>query len=502
MKVIESIGNYRDSDLLAMTNGKQQLSYRQLWNESDALASRLKVFCGNDDRAVVVFGHKDPRMLVAFLACVKSGRAYVPIDISVPRNRIESIIDTVEPIVILSTEDFSPYQRYPIWDIREAEYRSAGEVGVEITPEDYVKEEDIYYIIFTSGSTGNPKGVQISYSALNHFTEWALTLGACKKEGKKYLNQAPFSFDLSVMDLYMSLTTGSCLVSLEKNVQMDYKRLMETLGTSNVDIWVSTPSFADMCLAEPNFNQAFMSSLRLFLFCGEVLTNRTVENLRNRFPLAQVINTYGPTESTVAVTSVEITEDINNKYVPLPVGCAKPGTEIVIMEGDKALAEGEKGEIVIIGDTVSEGYMRRPEENAKSFFSIEKNGVMHRAYLTGDKGYYQDGMLFYCGRIDFQIKLHGYRMEIEDIEKNLMKVSNVEKAVVIPVSKDGKVKYLQAFCVYSDGDMTSAEAVKTIKEELGKYVPDYMIPRKIKIVSFIPMTSNGKVDRKKIAEEV
>lgn len=489
---------YRESLLTAMINGEDSITYKELWEESNKLANYIKEHCGEDKTPIVVYGHKNPKMLVAFLACVKSGRAYVPVDTSVPRDRVEKIIDSVEPKLILVTETVERYKDYDFLNVISDDYVS--NVNASVTKDDYVQDDSVYYIIFTSGSTGTPKGVQITYSALNHFTEWALTLGHNSKVRKRFINQAPFSFDLSVMDLYMSLASESCLVSLEKTVQSDYKRLFAYLKQSEANVWVSTPSFADLVLADRSFNQEMMPNLELFLFCGETLTNKTVNSLKERFPNAEIYNTYGPTESTVAVTEVLVTDEIIEKYNPLPVGKAKPGTVIKIMEGTRELPDGEKGEIVIVGNTVSAGYFNNPKENERAFFACKSEGDSIRAYRTGDKGYLQNGQLFYCGRIDLQIKFHGYRMEIEDIEKNLVKVENVERAVVVPVYEEGKVKYLKAYCVYAQPVEHELKVQKQIKQQMMTFVPDYMIPRKIRFVSEIPMTANGKADRKRIQE--
>ena len=175
-------------------------------------------------------------------------------------------------------------------------------------------------IIFTSGSTGTPKGVKITADCLNHFLEWSVGLGgpAEEKQGAVFLNQAPFSFDLSVMD---------------------------SLKDSGAGVWVSTPSFTELCLADPGFEERLLPRLRAFLFCGETLPCATVRWLKSRFPQAVVVNTYGPTESTVAVTEVEITDTMAAGSSPLPVGRARPGTRIEIRnEKGAALPEGEQGE--------------------------------------------------------------------------------------------------------------------------------------------------------------
>ncbi len=498
MKILERLALYKESDDLAMVSGTSRITYRQLWEKSEDLAAYIKGFCGEDKTPVVVYGHKNPLMLVAFLACVKSGRAYVPVDVSVPGDRVEAIIDSVQPRLILSTEMLEAYKTYPCLDLVNDSYENK-EISI-IPEEDYVKDRDVYYIIFTSGSTGTPKGVQISYESLNHFTEWALTLGGFSKEGKRFLNQAPFSFDLSVMDLYMSLASGSCLFSLEKETQAEYRKLFVALKESDANVWVSTPSFADLCLADDSFNQELLPDMELFLFCGELLTNKTAGALLERFPKAQVYNTYGPTESTVAVTEVRVDPQINKRYCPLPVGKSKPGTMIKIMDGNRELPDGEKGEVVIIGNTVSVGYFKNPKENEKKFFRYHDGKEDVPAYHTGDRGYIQDGQLFYCGRMDLQIKLHGYRMEIEDIEKNLMRVRGVEKALVVPVYDKDKVKYLKGFCVYTGEIENTLKTQKKIKEEMTQFVPGYMVPRKIIFVEEMPMTANGKIDRKKMQE--
>lgn len=224
--------------------------------------------------------------------------------------------------------------------------------------------------------------------------------------------------------------------------------------------------------------------------------------LHENFSESIIVNTYGPTESTVCVTQIVIDEEILNAYSPLPVGVAKPGTWIFIVDKDgNHLPEGEQGEIVIVGDTVSIGYYKNEEQTKKVFSRYTIDGKEYRLYHTGDKGYLKDGQLFYCGRIDFQIKLHGYRIEIEDIENNLVRVSCVQKAVVLPnFDNSNRVKSLTAYLVYKkDGieeESSDFQLSQKIKSELKQFVPEYMVPKKIKFVDSIPMTMNGKVDRK------
>lgn len=501
-KIRENAGQYPERIAYSVENhgggteGAGSLTWHELDLYSDKLAAYLNRYCVTK-KPIVVYGHKDPYMLVCFIACVKSGRAYCPVDISVPLSRTEVIINEVNPELVLTTEALmlsndQILTKKQISEIIEKEIST-------IPQNEYVSAEDVFYIIFTSGSTGVPKGVQITRDCLDHFIMWAVSLGNQLRENKHYifLNQAPFSFDLSVMDLYLSLYMGGTLWALKKDIQGDMKSLIQSLECSGANVWVSTPSFADVCLADKKFSENILPNLDLFLFCGETLTNRTVEKLETAFPRATIVNTYGPTESTVAVTEVEVTPQVRGQFNPLPVGKAKSGTWILIMdEQGNVVPDGEKGEIIIVGDSVSIGYWNNPVLTGKVFGTYNIDGITYRLYHTGDKGYKKEGQLFYCGRIDFQIKLHGYRIEIEDIESNLMKLESISKVAVTPVYREGQVKSLNAYIVSKREVSNSFSEAQRIRAELKAFLPEYMIPKKIIFKDQLPMTNNGKVDRK------
>jgi len=301
------------------------------------------------------------------------------------------------------------------------------------------------------------------------------------------------------MDLYLCLYSGGTLWALSKELQSDIKSLYNSLGESNVNKWISTPSFADVCLTDPMFSSNLMPELTDFLFCGEILTNKTVKRLHSRFSDSYVVNTYGPTESTCAVTDVIISSEINEKYSPLPVGRPKKGTWIRITdENGNELPDGEKGEIVIVGDSVSVGYWKNAERNELVFGTTTVQGEKYRFYKTGDEGYLIENMLFYSGRIDNQVKLHGYRIELEDIENNLLKIPGILQAVVLPRYRDGKVSSLVAIVVSQDDKFNEDDSDALIKQELKKNLPEYMIPKKILFAKDLPRTNNGKIDRKKL----
>lgn len=359
---------------------------------------------------------------------------------------------------------------------------------------------DPYYIIFTSGSTGEPKGVVITLDCLTAFVEWMIGEQRFAEKAETFLNQAPFSFDLSVMDLYLSLATGGTLFSITREAIANPKVLYQAFPRSEITTWVSTPSFAQMCLAERSFSEAMLPRVRRFLFCGETLANETAAQLLDRFPAAEVWNTYGPTEATVATTSIRVDREVLARHNPLPVGYIMPGVRIFIAgENTAPKPDGERGEIIIAGPNVSIGYLGRPDLNAKAFFVTD--GL--RAYRTGDWGRIRDGLLFFEGRMDSQIKLHGYRIELGDIESHVRALPQIADAVVLVVAKNGVPDSIGSFVVLRErGAGSDFQISLEIKKQLGERLPNYMVPRKFWFLEAFPMTANGKADRRKLAEMI
>lgn len=466
---------------LAHISGEARLTYAELSARSNSLAESLRRQLGEDSQPVAVLGHKEPEMLVAFLGCVKAGHPYIPLDSSLPEGRIQAILAASRAPLLLTPEKIRALSAEPAENFQPA----------ALSP------EAPWYIIFTSGSTGDPKGVVIPRAALESFAAWVQAEQHFAPAQEVFLNQAPFSFDLSVMDLYSSLSSGGTLFSLNRETIADPPKLFAALKDSALSVWVSTPSFAQLCLAEPTFQAALLPQLRKFWFCGETLAPEAAASLRKRFPTAEVWNTYGPTEATVATTSLKIDDDILRRYAPLPVGRPKPDSRIFIFSNGVPAEDGVRGEIVIAGENVSLGYLHQPELTARSFSHIEN----WRAYHTGDLGHFTDGWLFFDGRMDFQIKLHGYRIELGDIEAHLQALDAVRDAVVLPVLRQGRPEYLAAFVILQpSGGGSQFETSRALKRALAERLPEYMIPRKFVFLSQFPLTANGKADRRKLAE--
>src|SRR6266498_2261140 len=335
MTLIERIDHWAlvAPEATAHISDGRTLTYGELRGLSDALACYLTERLGKDGRPIAVLGHREPEMLIAFLGAVKSGRPYVPLDTAFPQQRIDKILETSRAALVLTPKDVLQF--------------SASQVR---GPARRVQVDEPFYILFTSGSTGEPKGVIITLASLEHFITWMLAEQRFTELGEVFLNQAPFSFDLSVMDLYCSLATGGTLFSISRDLVANPKELYRALTSSGLTTWVSTPSFAQMCLVEDKFAEAMLPRVQRFLFCGETLAPHTAAQLLARFPQAQVWNMYGHTEATVATTSIHIDASILEKYSPLPVGRVMPSTKIFIVdENSTELSANERGEIIIAG---------------------------------------------------------------------------------------------------------------------------------------------------------
>jgi D-alanine--poly(phosphoribitol) ligase subunit 1 len=468
---------------IAHISGDQRLTYGELRRRSDALAAHLATRFGDDRSPIAVLGHREPEMLIAFLGTVKSRRPYVPLDTILPRQRIDKILAISRPALLLTPEDVTKLS-------------SVAASG----PTTRAQRDDPFYILFTSGSTGEPKGVIITLGCLEHFVRWMLEEQKFVPLGETFLNTAPFSFDLSVMDLYCSLATGGTLFSVGRDLVANPKMLYRALGNSGATTWVSTPSFAQMCLVEETFSEGMFPRIRRFLFCGETLAAQTAARLLERFPRAQVWNLYGPTEATVATTSVRIDVSILEEYSALPVGRPTPGTDVlVVSDAGETLPAQERGEIVIAGPNVSPGYLRRPELTAAAFFEQGDQ----RAYRTGDQGRFRDGLLFFEGRMDSQLKISGYRIEVGDVEANLLALPSVRDAVVAPVIKNGAPQSLAAFVVLSSRiEASHFELTQSLRRQLAERLPVYMLPHKFVFLDAFPLTANGKADRAQLAQSL
>ncbi|RSI39798.1 D-alanine--poly(phosphoribitol) ligase subunit DltA [Streptococcus sanguinis] len=480
-------------------------TYGDLKKDSDSLAAQIDRLGLLDKSPVVVFGGQEYEMLATFVALTKSGHAYIPIDSHSALERVATIVEVAEPSLIIAINDFPLADvAAPIFSAEQVQ--TAFREGAPYELSHPVQGDDNYYIIFTSGTTGKPKGVQISHNNLLSFTNWMITdKEFATPERPQMLAQPPYSFDLSVMYWAPTLALGGTLFALPSAVTQDFKQLFETILSLPIAIWTSTPSFADMALLSDDFNSQKLPQLTHFYFDGEELTVKTAQKLRDRFPQARIINAYGPTEATVALSAVAVTDEMLQNCKRLPIGYTKADSPtFVIDEEGQKVPNGQQGEIIVCGPAVSKGYLNNPEKTAEAFFEFE--GLP--AYHTGDVGSMTDeGLLLYGGRMDFQIKFNGFRIELEDVSQNLNKSKYVESAVAVPrYNKDHKVQNLLAYVILKDGVAEQFEReidiTKAIKEDLQDIMMSYMMPSKFLYRETLPLTPNGKIDIKGLISEV
>lgn len=466
--MIERIINQNQKNKVAYKINDFELSYDELIEKAKHYGELLKK---QGTSPIILYGHKDIDMFVSIFACIHSGRAYIPIDLCTPTERINKIISCTNCKLIISNENIN-VDNIDIKSLNELEQYKEHPVNNIVN--------DIAYIIFTSGSTGDPKGVPISYSNLLNFIKWINTLKPLNEyENINVLNQASFSFDLSVADVYYAISNGHTLVALDKDNQEDYNNIFKIISENNINVLVITPTFIKLCMVNRDFNSINYPSIKSIYFCGEQLEVNTVKSLFEKFSDVNVINAYGPTEATSAVSAINITKEMTNDEL-LPCGDTNNfATEIDIVDD----------EIVLKGNSVFGGYLG---EYIGGYYNEDNINC----FKTGDIGFIKNNYLYCKGRKDSQIKYKGYRIELTDIENNIYKINGVKQcAVVAKYQNEFNVKMIKAFVVLEEG-----YNVDYIKESLKKLIPLYMMPKQIIEMDSLPINCNGKIDRKQLIE--
>ncbi|WP_460874120.1 D-alanine--poly(phosphoribitol) ligase [Paralcaligenes ginsengisoli] len=463
-----------NADRLAVAGSDRSLSWAELQAEVALWVQQARDLGIQKDMPVVLGGHKQAGFFVAMTACLTLGAPFVPVDTIYPDERRRKIVDIVGASLVYqaTTGTFMPTGNSPT----------------------ALPEKDLAYILFTSGSTGEPKGVQIGRESVRLLGDWMqsrFNLGPAPV----FMNQAPFSFDLSMFEVFDTLASGgSCILNSREQIQ-DGPAYLARLAEHHVTCWVSTPSFAHQQLLNKNFSGEFLPSLDTFLFCGEVLPVALGKRLKQRFPAAKILNTYGPTEATVATTSIEIDQATLDAHAVLPVGYAKPDCEILIQDG----------EICIVGDHVMRGYLNRPDLNAEKLFV---HGDGRRGFKTGDLGQIDETGLLWCnGRRDDQVKLNGYRIELSEISLALQALDTVKAAICLALRRpDHTVVRLLGFVeLESSGKQNSIAEWSPFpagqwKPQLEQCLPPYMLPSEILTVTSFPMSVNHKIDGKALLQ--
>lgn len=441
--------------------GEKRLTYAKLYEKAEQIAAVLKAQGGG---AVAVLGNKEPEMIISILACIMARRAYVPLEDNLPQARIAAAIRQAECTLVLKNGSACPDCGIPCSSLAELEHATK-------KPADGGAQNETAYIIFTSGSTGTPKGVPISYANLGNFTRWICSDEVLSGfEHPVVLSPASFGFDLSVAGIYYALSAGGTIVTVSREEQKSFDGIFSALQKSGAEIAVLTPTFMKLCLLNADFNAENFPKLRCCWFCGERLEKALCEKLLRRFPSLKIINAYGPTEATCAVCSAMITAETLAAGEPLPVGdISSAACKIEI----------ENGEIILSGASVFGGYIG----------AAERTG---RCFATGDLGEIRGGKLYCTGRADGRIKYKGYRIELGDIEANILAIGGVRACCAVAKrSKNGDTAYIKVFV---SAEPTLGE--ETLRTALKSALPEYMIPKVIEFLPQLPVNEHGKTDRR------
>lgn len=473
----------------AIIGSDTTVSWQELAKQVDQLTQLFRELAIPKGHPVMIYGHKESAFPVAMLACYHADITYIPIDVVYPIERIRKIAEATGSQVLICTSDLQPEVDFSV--VIDRHFTQT----IHRTPIFPEIETDhsadlLQYIIFTSGSTGEPKGVQITKSSIQTFVNWA-AVDFGFSDNDVLMNQAPFSFDVSLCDVLNAFVRGATLVLSSGDQVKDQDGFLKRLTDTGCSVWTSTPSFLYLFLRHEDFHAENLPAINTFLFMGEELPNRTCGLLKQLFPEARILNAYGPTEATIVTTLIEITAEIIRDYPLLPIGYAMPGSTLLI---DKPEPEAKEGELIIAGNHVSVGYYKRPELNDEKFFL--HNG--QRAFRTGDLAYYEGSLLFCLGRNDDQVKLHGYRIELNEISNVLCTHPLVSDAVSIALKRGNEVKKIISFVIpVNESEHPTREHLSAF---LGEQLPYYMVPGDVALVEDFPYNSNHKIDKNQLTE--
>ncbi|WP_046754924.1 non-ribosomal peptide synthetase [Kordia jejudonensis] len=470
-------------DKVAVEDEKESYTYEELESVSEAVKQRILNITEGRKIAVGIMVERSASLLPILLGVLKSGCTYIPIDASLPTERIQHIVDHSQVEFVITNVN-------KVQEISALEILHADAIIKPLAKDTFVKNievsiagSDAAYIIYTSGSTGKPKGVEISHGALLNF----LT-SIAKKPGVTaddiVFAVTTYSFDISILEFFTGLIVGAKVYVASKNLLIDAGKIIEKLDTYQPTIIQATPSFYQML-----FEFGWKGNSGLKVFCGgdalaPSLAEKLIENT------AELWNMYGPTETTIwsSIHKIEHPKDASNIGYPIA------NTQLYVL--GKQLEPKPihtVGTLYIGGKGLANGYYKAPEITEARFITSPFN-AHEKIYNTGDLVRRNaDGSLLFLGREDYQVKIRGYRIELGDIEANIIKYKEAISQVVVVANEEENAKALVAYYVASE-EIDKKALVKHLKEKL----PQYMIPNHFVAIEIMPLTPNGKIDRKRL----
>lgn len=477
-------------DAIAVQFDSEQLSYRQLNDRASAIAYHLQSLGVGPDVMVALCVERSLLMLVGILGILKAGGAYVPLDPAYPKENLAFIVEDTQAPVLLT-------QKRLVGELPETKAKivcldSDWDIAVRENPISKTTCKNLAYAIYTSGSTGRPKGVLVTHQNLVHST--SARIAYYQEPVRSFLLVPSFAFDSSIGVIFWTLCQGGNLVILREGLQKGVWQLAGAIANHRVSHWLSVPSLYEALLAHVEPVQ--LDSLCTVIVAGESCANELVERHRQMLPHTSLFNEYGPTEGTVW-SSVY---NCQNHDLTTSVSIGRPiaNTQIYLLDSHLQLVPiGVTGELYIGGHGVAVGYLNRPELTEEKFITNPfDNSKFNRLYKTGDLArYLPDGNIEFRGRIDHQVKLRGYRIELTQIEAVLKQHPGVREAVVVVREEQTGSKRLIGYVVPKQKTaLTNNELRSFLKQKL----PEYMIPNAFAVLDALPLTPNGKVNRQNL----
>lgn len=480
---------------IAISTETESLNYSDLLRASDAMARRLRALGARPDSIVAVCLERGLAMPVTLLAILRSGAAYLPIDPELPAGRLAFMLEDAAPIVVLASERLR--ERLPPGiRVEDAEEWLATALRTEAEPLGSIddrSDRDLAYVIYTSGSTGQPKGAMIPHRGIVNRLRWmqaAYTLGA----DDRVLQKTSYAFDVSVWEFFWPMMAGARLMMAAPGAHRDPNYIAGVIERAGITTIHFVPSMLDAFL--PCADPSRCRSLRRVIVSGEALS----QELRDRFLdaglTAELHNLYGPTEASVDVTAWHCGPGERGRASPIgrPIGNVR--IHILDSQG-RETGIGIPGEICIGGVALARGYLNRPELTRERFVPDPFSAPGARLYRTGDRGRVRsDGVIEYLGRADFQIKLRGNRIELGEIEAVMRRYAGVRDAVAIVSGTSARDQKIVLFVTSAAGPL-DADA---LRRHAGAHLPSYMVPAGIVELPSLPLSVNGKLDRRALAD--
>lgn len=447
-------------------------------------------------KPIVIFLEKGVDVLTSFTGVAYSCNFYSPIDIDMPMNRVNKILEVLQPVLVITTAELqSVFQKYDYqgeYLLFEAASVSEGS-GEKL---DAIRKKgidtDLLYVLFTSGSTGVPKGVTITHRSVIDYIDWVTETFSITEEDS-FGNQAPFYFDNSILDIYSTIKSGATTFIIPKNLFAQPVLLLEYLKEKKINTIFWVPSALIVVAKLKAFRNVDLSdTLQRVLFCGEVMPNKQLNTWRKFLPDVLYANLYGPTEITDACTYYIVDREFADDE-PLPIGIPMANTDILVLNDKDELVSGDEiGELCVRGTSLSMGYYNNPEKTKEAFVQNPLNPfVPEIIYRTGDLVKYNEyGEIIYLSRKDFQIKHMGHRIELGEIETAVSSLEEISLCCCLYDEKHQKI------VLFIEENLDKAYIV----EKISKLVPEYMFPNKVISLEKMPINANGKIDRVKLKE--